>query len=75
MDYGTLIEVFAVAAVLAAVLIGALFYGRVSRTRRAAELLEAEQRALRQIEVRFRSLVLNSSDVITVLDTYGTILF
>src|SRR3989304_758287 len=57
---------------LATVMIGFLFW-RFQQARRAAEFMEMEQRALRQSEARFRPLVQNSSDIITVIDADTTI--
>jgi len=50
-----------------ALLIGALLW-RVTRAKRRAEVMEAEQAALRASESRFRPLVQNAMDMITVID-------
>jgi diguanylate cyclase (GGDEF)-like protein/PAS domain S-box-containing protein len=68
-DLGTALTI-----VMAAILIGLLIL-RFERARRAADLNEQEQRMLRQSEERFRSLVQNAADLITILSADGTILY
>ena len=52
--------------------IGVLFHAFVGTRRRAAEM-EGERKGLRESEERFRSLVQNSSDAITVVDLDTTV--
>jgi len=68
---------FGISAVLliAAISTGLLF-SRFAQSQRGREILLAEQKALRQSEIRFRSLVQNSSEVIAILNPLPpTVLF
>lgn len=62
------------ASLIAAAAVGLLFW-RLERSRRAADLVAAEQRALQSSEEWFRLLAQNSSDILLVLDFDGTIFY
>jgi PAS domain S-box-containing protein len=59
---------------LAVVAIGVLIW-RFEREQSAAARLEGEHRALVRSEARFRSLITNATDIITILDADGIILY
>src|SRR5215208_6831653 len=66
--------------VLGLIVLAGLMAGRLARTQRevaardvAVQALEEDRRVRRQSEERFRSLVLNTSDVITILTETGEI--
>ncbi|MBI5289183.1 MAG: EAL domain-containing protein [Chloroflexi bacterium] len=68
-DRAQRVETFGSAAISlgGALLIAALLW-RVAQTKRRADVMEAEQAALRASESRFRPLVQNAMDMITVID-------
>ena len=73
-DEASLVQrVGTLAGLAACLLIVALFFWRFQVTRRTRDLRDQEEALLRQSEARHRSLVQNSSDVITVVGEDGRI--
>ena len=68
-------DLAAVAIVAIAALVLSLVFQRRERRRRVEALEEMERTLLAESEARFRSLVQNASDVITVVDAAGTIVY
>ena len=65
------IEYVAAASMLAVVVLVAFYGFQVTRTMQATERAEERENALTESETRFRSLISNSTDIITVIDVQG----
>ncbi len=71
-----LVDIGISAVLLMAAIATGILFSRFEQSRRGREILLAEQNALRQSEIRFRSLVQNSSEVIAILSPLPpTVLF
>ena len=66
-------EIGSVMALFSAAILIILLFRKSERSRRAADRVAGEQKGLEQSERRFRSLVQNSSDAVTVVDPDGTV--
>ncbi len=68
-------EYIAAASMLVVIALVAFYGYQVTKTMQATERTEERENALRESEARFRSLISNSSDIITVLDAQGEVLY